>query len=59
MSRFVASLLQRLAHHSRMRQQRNPLQYSMDRPFFGNLVARWAYTSAGHPLGARHNHVGD
>ena len=40
MSRFVTSLLQRLAHHSRMRQQRNPLQYSMDRPFFGNLVAR-------------------
>lgn len=40
MSRFVTSLLQRLAHHGRMRQQRNPLQYSMDRPFFGNLVAR-------------------
>ena len=40
MSRFVTSLLQRLAHHSRMRPPRNPLQFSMDRPFFGNLVAR-------------------
>ena len=40
MSRFIASLLQRLAHHSRMRHPRNPLQYSMDRPIFGNLVAR-------------------
>ena len=40
MSRFVASLLQRLTHHRGLRQQRNPLQFSMDRTFFGNLVAR-------------------
>lgn len=41
MSRFVASLLHRLTHHRRgLRQQRNPLQFSMDRPIFGNLVAR-------------------
>ena len=40
MSRFVASLLRRLAHHRRVRQQRTPLQFSMDRPIFGNLVAR-------------------
>lgn len=40
MSRFVASLLHRLTHHRRVRQQRNPLQFSMDRPIFGNLVAR-------------------
>ena len=40
MSRFVESLLHRLAHHRRVRQQRNPLQFSMDRPIFGNLVAR-------------------
>ena len=40
MSRFVASLLYRLTHHRRVRQQRNLLQFSMDRPIFGNLVAR-------------------
>ena len=40
MSRFVESLIQRFTHHRGMRQQRNPLQFSMDRPFFGNLVAR-------------------
>ena len=40
MSRFVASLLHRLTHRRRWRQQRNPLQFSMDRPIFGNLVAR-------------------
>ena len=40
MSRFVESLLRRLAHHRRWRQPRNPLQFSMDRPIFGNLVAR-------------------
>ena len=40
MSRCIASVLQRLAYYGRGRQQRNPLQFSMDRPFFGNLVAR-------------------
>ena len=40
MSRFVADILRRFAHHFRVRQQRNPLQFSMDRPIFGNLVAR-------------------
>ena len=40
MSRFVASLIQRFTHHRGMRQQRNPLQFSMDCPLFGNLVAR-------------------
>lgn len=40
MSRFIASLLQRLVRQRRGRQQRNPLQFSMDRPIIGNLVAR-------------------
>lgn len=40
MSRFVASILRRLTHHRRKRQQRNPLQFSMNRPIIGNLVAR-------------------
>lgn len=40
MSRFIASLLQCLVHQRRGRQQRNPLQFSMDRPIIGNLVAR-------------------
>lgn len=40
MSRFVTSLLRRLSHQRGWCQQRNPLQFSMDRPIFGNLVAR-------------------
>ena len=40
MSRFVASLLHSLSHQRRWCQQRNHLQFSMDRPIFGNLVAR-------------------
>lgn len=40
MSRFVADILRRFAHQFRVRQETNPLQFSMDRPIFGNLVAR-------------------